>query len=85
MFEKSLHEESLARIENRIVELKRKISGLQERLYMLEASNLNTETTYSLLVTLIDHLDVMELRRRITLQDISAGQFIGKTGCREEY
>jgi hypothetical protein len=84
MSEKAFHRENLARIENRIFELKRRISGLQERLQTLEAAKLNTEPTYDLLAILTESLEVMELRRQLTLGDIRAGEVIGGTGCKWE-
>lgn len=83
MSERVFHEENLARIENRIAELRRKIWGLQERMQILETAKFNTEATYSLLVLIIDHLEVMERRRQLTLHSIYEGQVIGKTGCRQ--
>jgi hypothetical protein len=41
MAERVFHQENLARIECRITELKRKISGLHERLQMLETTFLS--------------------------------------------
>jgi hypothetical protein len=84
MSKSAVHHENLVRIENRIAELKRRISGLQERLRILAAAKRNTETTYDLLVILIDHLEVMERRRQLTVNDIGLGQVISGTGCKWE-
>jgi hypothetical protein len=84
MSERASRQENLAHIENCIVELKRKISRLRERLRILEAAKRNTEPTYDLLAILNESLAVMALRRQLTLGDISAGEVIGRTGCKLE-
>jgi hypothetical protein len=84
MSKSAFHQENLARIENHITQLNRKISGFRERLRILEAAERNTDSTYDLLVTLIEHLEVMELRRQLTLREIGTGQIKGNIGCREE-
>jgi hypothetical protein len=84
MSQRAFHQENLARIENRIAELQRKISGLRERLRILEAAKLNTNPTFELLIILAESLEIMELRRQLTLGDIREGDVIGGTGCREE-
>jgi hypothetical protein len=51
---------------------------------ILEAAKRNTEPTYDLFAILTEHLEVMELRRQLTLGDICGGKVIGRTGCKWE-
>jgi hypothetical protein len=84
MAEITFHQQELARIEHRITEIKRKIEGLHERLEMLEAAGLNPHPSHALLTFMMEHLEIMEMRREQVCRDVRIGQTIRKSGCWNE-
>jgi len=84
MSDRTFRLQDLARIEARIKEVEVRILELQERLRMLESAGLNTVATDSLLSILIEHMQLLEIRRSLILNDIHTSQLIGKTGYRWE-
>jgi archaellum component FlaC len=84
MSDKTFKQENLARIENRIEEVKVRLWELQERLRTLEDKNLDQQQTHALIDILIEHLTLMEIRLEQTQDDIRADQMTGKTGWQDE-
>ena len=84
MSDRTFQLENLARIENRIEEVKVRLWELQERLRTLEDKNFDQQHTHEMIDVLIEHLALMEMRLEQTQDAIRSDQIKVKTGWQNE-